>query len=178
MLKKVFLVVKCLMSHACWGRSPGDLGKVLLFFGEGLFLCLGPSPRKWPQRPLNGRNAGEGVGPKMRPSPKTTRTFPKISPPPRITRLRSHPRTPMCLHCAYICGPSPQVILSMFIYLANLLQHLRRPRLGARELVAAVACGRGGEEGLGQVVQGHGASFGEREEGIALHGLYDGQHTS
>ena len=54
--------------------------------GEGLFFCRGPSPMKWPYRGLRGRTAGEGVGPKMRPSPKIMRTFP-MTPPPCITSL-------------------------------------------------------------------------------------------
>ena len=60
--------------------------------------------------------------------------------------------------------------------MAYLLQHLRRPRFGFGQLVAAVSRGRGGEDSLGLVGEGYSATSGEREQDIALHGLYDGHH--
>ena len=39
--------------------------------GEGLFLCVRPSPLIVPQRALQGLLGGEGPAPENRPSPKT-----------------------------------------------------------------------------------------------------------
>ena len=54
------------------------------------------------------------------------------------------------------------ISLSLFVSIANLLQHLCCPRFGDGQLIAAVSRSRGREEGLGIVGEGHSAtSIGE-----------------
>ena len=64
---------------------------------------------------------------------------------------------------------------SLSVRAAYLLQYLRHPLSGAGQLVAAVARGRGREEGLRAPGDADSAPGGEREHAVTLHGLNNGQ---